>query len=85
MNQIHDVLWNDWDPIGTHDYGPDDEYDSYIGGIYRILSNAPDEHKLLDHLHLLETNTMGLTPRDKTFLLPVVKKLLDIDVSLKTK
>ena len=85
MKQIHDVLWNDWDPIGMHDYGPDDEYDSYIGGIYRLLADASDEEKLLDHLHQLETNAMSLSPRDKTSLLPVVEKLMDIDVSLKTE
>ena len=80
MRQIHDVLWNDWDPIGTHDYGPDDEYDSYIGGIYRILSKGPDEHKLLNHLHKLETGSMGLSPRNRNVLLPVVRKLMEIDV-----
>jgi hypothetical protein len=50
MNQIHDVLWNVWDPIGTNNYGPDDEYDSYIGGIYRILAGSPDECKLLERI-----------------------------------
>ena len=27
---VHNVLWNEWDPIGVNDFGPDDEYDGYI-------------------------------------------------------
>jgi hypothetical protein len=34
MKQIHDILWHDWDPFGVKDFGPENEYDSYIGGIY---------------------------------------------------
>ena len=83
MKQIHDVLWHDWDPIGVNDYGPDDEYDSYIGGIYRLLSGNPTEDQLIDHLHQIETETMGLPLRDKKSLHPIARKLMEIDVTLK--
>jgi hypothetical protein len=79
FRQIHDILWNDWDPIGVHDFGMDDEYDSYIGGIYQLLSGRSDEQKLLNHLHQLETHAMGLIPRDKAVLVPVVEKLMGIE------
>jgi hypothetical protein len=46
VKRIHDVLWIDWDPIGVNGYGPDDEKDSYNGGIYRILSGNPKESEL---------------------------------------
>ncbi len=83
MKQIHDVLWNDWDPLDVNEYAPDDEYDSYIGGVYGLLSGrAPSESVLIEHLHQIETETMGLSPRDKKLLLPVLKKLMEIDVSL---
>ena len=82
MRQIHDVLWNDWDPIGVNDCAPDDEYDSYISSVYKILSDRPDEYKLTKHLLKLETNSMGLSSREETHLLPVVRKLMEIDVSL---
>ena len=36
MKHIHDVLWNEWDPIGVNDAAPKDEYDSYISGVYRL-------------------------------------------------
>ena len=83
MKQIHDILWNDWDPIGVREIGgPEDEYDSYIGGVYRLLSEDSSEAKLLDHLHQMETDTIGLSPGDRKRLVPVVKKLMEIDVSL---
>jgi hypothetical protein len=83
MELIHDVLWNDWDPIGVNGYGPDDEYDSYIGGIYRILSDNPTESKLIDHLYEIETEMMGLPSHKKDILLPIAHKLMEIDVTLK--
>ncbi len=83
MKRIHDVLWNDWDPIGVKGYGPDDEYDSYIGGIYRILSGNPTEPELIDHLYRIETKRMGLPSHDKELVRPIAQKLMEIDVTLK--
>ena len=83
MKQIHDVLWNDWDPIGVRAIAPEDEYDSYIGGVYELLSGrAPNEAVLIDHLYQIETETMELPPRDKKLLLPIVRQLMEIDVLL---
>jgi len=83
MKRIHDVLWNDWDPIGVNDYGPDDEYDSYIGGIYRILSGKPTESELIGYLYQIETETMGQPFHNKELLHPIAQKLMEIDVTLK--
>lgn len=83
MKWIHDVLWNDWDPIGVKGYGPDDEYDSYIGGIYRILSGNPTESELIDHLYRIETERLSLSSHDKELVRPIAQKLMKIDVTLK--
>jgi hypothetical protein len=80
MKEIHDILWNDWDPIGVNGHGPDDEYDSYIGDVYRILTKTPDASRLIEHLYREETETMGLPPRDPKCIEPVAKKLLAIDL-----
>jgi hypothetical protein len=37
QESIRQILFYDWDPIGINDLAPDDEYDSYVGGIYRLL------------------------------------------------
>ena len=89
MKLIHDVLWNDWDPIGVNDAAPEDEYDSYICGVYRLLaSGCRDE--LVNHLLKLELDTMGLgpmapgsEPKHRSRLEAVTDKLLALDVSMK--
>ena len=37
--EVDRILWEDWDPIGvmSDPEWPRDEYDSYIGDIYRFL------------------------------------------------
>jgi hypothetical protein len=59
IDAIRKILHKDWDPIGCG--VPEDEYDSYIPTIYRLLQLQTDVTKLADHLEKLETNSMGLT------------------------
>jgi hypothetical protein len=55
---IRSVLMSEWNPIGVD--VPDDEYDSYIPLIYRMIQ----EHKSVDQLSLalsdIESERMGL-------------------------
>ena len=61
FDAIHDILIHEWDPIGVGDVPQaQDEYDSYIPTIYRLLSEGADEHKIAQHLEKLETVSMGL-------------------------
>ncbi|MCE5302554.1 MAG: hypothetical protein LLF97_05525 [Planctomycetaceae bacterium] len=57
-NVVHDVLIHDWDPIGCG--VPDDEYDSYIPGICRLLRDGANEIKIGAHLEDIQTVSMGL-------------------------
>jgi len=89
MKQIHDVLWNDWDPIGVNDVAPDDEYDSYIGGVYRLLASRCTREAIVMHLIRIEIETMGLgpmpsvsEPQHKDRLGTVAGKLMAIDVQI---
>ena len=74
------VLWNDWDPIGINDSGPDDEYDSYVGG-YRLLASGASEYQIIERLYQLETISMGMDGR-RDRLKNVAEKLMKLNVSL---
>jgi hypothetical protein len=77
--EIHDVLIKIWDPIGVSDVeAAQDEYDSYIGGIYSLLEKGADAKTLEDHLLLIETKQMGLSKGIGTRS-AVVEALLNIN------
>ncbi len=65
----------DWDPIGVADE-PDaqDEYDSYIEGIYQLLQKHCSAADLIEHLYNIQTKYMGLWCK-RTDLEPVAHKL----------
>ena len=58
--EIRKVLLHEWDPIGVAEVpAAQDEYDSYIGQIYTMLSRHDPRHLLIDHLWEIETVNMG--------------------------
>lgn len=79
MNAIRDILVRDWDPIGVGG-SPADEYDRYIGPVYRILSDNLPENELIEFLFRTETEKMGLNPHSRDHLHQVAHKLLSLDV-----
>lgn len=81
-SDIRQVLVDDWDPIGIKGFGPDDEYDSYIAGIYRLLLKNPNEDEIVDHLCSIEIEEIGSTIKEKNQLRSVAKRLLGITVFL---
>ncbi len=81
-NEIRSVLFKDWDPISVS-YNPNliDEYDSYIGRIYRLLFNKASADQIAEELSKIEREQIGFdTPKEK--LLPVAAKLKEINVNL---
>jgi hypothetical protein len=80
---IRQALLLDWDPIGVQEI-PEahDEYDSYIGGVYRLIASGATEQQVADHLWHIENDTMGLPAPDRDALLLVARKLLSLDVAL---
>jgi len=87
--QIHDILWLDWDPIGVNDCAPEDEYDSYIGGVYRLLVGGCKKKEIIDYLESIAQNKMGLSPvsdeasqEAQKVLTKVAEKLLTLNVTL---
>jgi hypothetical protein len=59
---IRKALLKEWDPIGISDIAEaQDEYDSYVPDIYRLLITRRPKHEVFDYLWRLETQHMGLT------------------------
>ena len=82
MQAIRVVLMRDWDPIGVADFPmAADEYDSYIGGVYRILAGTRSEDELVEFLFFTETQTMGLSTVSRDHLREVARNLFALDVS----
>ena len=83
QSQIREILLRDWDPIGVRDEArAQDEYDSYIGGVYRLLASGASPHTVAEHLAHVEAEQMGLgLAADK--LMGVATKLCALDVKLR--
>ena len=59
-SQIAAILLHDWDPIGVaDDPGARDEYDSYVGGVYRVLATGGSLAEIEAHLRDIEIHMMG--------------------------
>jgi hypothetical protein len=59
--QIRHVLLEVWDPIGIRDApNAQDEYDSYIGSLYELLTAKAPESELIEYLYLIVHDHMGL-------------------------
>jgi hypothetical protein len=69
-------LLTEWDPIGCG--VPDDEYDSYIPTIIRMIVDNCDAHPLAEHLFRLESESMGLTHADAARCRRVAECLLGL-------
>jgi len=79
---IRQVLLHEWDPIGVSDIpAAQDEYDSYVGGVYRLLASGASEYQIIERLYNIETVSMGL-PGNREYLKGVAEKLVKLDVSL---
>jgi hypothetical protein len=58
---IRRVLMELWDPIGVREEPEvQDEYDTYVPVIYRLLVTNRPKHELVDYLWWVETERMGL-------------------------
>src|SRR5437867_11803711 len=58
-SQIAEILLHDWDPIGVADEPQArDEYDSYIGGVYRLLASGASVAEIEAHLRDIEIRMM---------------------------
>lgn len=83
QDSIRQVLFLYWDPFDVN-YNPklQDEYDSYIAPIYRILVGSRSEDELILYLHQTESQTPDMSCDSRERLRPVARRLLELDVKL---
>jgi len=85
QSAIQAILLREWDPIGVADEPrAKDEYDAYIGGVYRLLASGASAEAVAAHLSRLEATKMGLSASSPEQLLPVARKLCALDVRLRS-
>lgn len=85
QDSIRQILYQEWDPIGVAGSAPEDEYDSYIGPVYRILSGSRSEQELVEYLFRTARDTIGVacvTAEHMEQMRPVARRLLELDVRL---
>lgn len=83
QEQIPSILVSDWDPLGVAE-NPNltDEYDSYIGGIYRLLYGHASIEEVAHYLHEIVIGSIGLSSDRVEDHLGVARKLCSLDVRL---
>lgn len=73
--EIQKILLKEWDPIGIQDIPEaQDEYDSYISSIYKLIKSSKTESELFEYLWWIETEHMGLSG-NKTHTKAIAQKL----------
>ncbi len=81
QDSIRQVLCHDWSPISDSEL-PEDEYDSYIAPVYRILAGSRSEQELIEFLFCTERDIIGMPCESPEQLRPVARRLLELDVRL---
>lgn len=83
QDQIHEILLRDWDPIGVADVPEcQDEYDAYVGGVYRLLSEGASSEDVAMQLRHVETVWLGIVAGTQEHLLEVARNLCALDVRM---
>ncbi len=81
QDEIRSVLLQTWDPIGIqNEPNAQDEYDNYVDGIFRLLSQGASDDELGAHLWSIATDQMGFSA-DKQSQQETVKELRKIRIS----
>ncbi len=79
---IREILVRRWDPLGVgQEPAAPDEYDGYIGGVYRLIASGASADEIAEHLADIERSQMGFERTSAERLLPVAAVLLKIDVA----
>jgi hypothetical protein len=80
QERIGTILYEDWDPLDLRGVAPSDEYDSYIGGVYRLLASGASCEQVAEHLAELERGPFGLFRSHCSRNMAAARKLCELDV-----
>lgn len=58
--EIDEILWKDWDPIGINDISPRDEYQSYTPIVFTLKRKGANQEEIANKLYQIETETIGV-------------------------
>jgi hypothetical protein len=76
---VKEVLWREWDPIGISSSSAwDDEYNSYVNTIVRLLQAGADEYKMTEHLDNLRRVNMGLSSANEERDCHIARRLINL-------
>ena len=76
---VKEILFLEWDPIGINSNPDcDDEYDSYVKTIVRLLQAEADEYKITEHLRNLRRVSMGLGSTDEERDRHIARRLINL-------
>jgi len=79
------VLLHEWDPIGIRAVPEaQDEYESYVGPVYRLIASGASAEAVADYLVAIETD-MGVGRVPPRVLVPVAEQLCALDVRISPK
>lgn len=76
--EIDELLWNEWDPIGINDFAPRDEYQSYTPLIFRLKRGGAKEDEIAEKLHEIEKETIGV-PGNLEKCKNVARKIVELN------
>ena len=84
QQDIARILITDWDPLGPDNRpeNSDDEYDAYVGPVYRLIASGASARDIAKHLARVEGESLGLGRPNYEALLPIAEKLCALDVRL---
>ncbi len=86
QRSIGEILLRNWDPIGVRDEPQArDEYDAYVGGVYKLIASGATARELAGHLARVEAEHLGLKDADSRKLIRVAEKLLELNVRLESR
>ena len=79
-NQIDEILWKDWDPIGVNDFeDARDEYSSYALQIFGLKIHNADKQSIADKLYKFELIDMEVaTVESKKHCEEIAQKIIDL-------
>ena len=72
---INTILWKDWDPIGCG--VPEDEYESYVWPVYKLLIDGEAREKVADYLRWAADENITVSVSEEK-LQRVIDKLLSL-------
>jgi hypothetical protein len=80
FNQIDEILWKDWDPIGVNDCDDArDEYTSYALQIFGMKIHNADKQSIADRLYKFEMVDMEVgTLESKILCEEIAQKIIDL-------